>query len=147
MRRKAWGRVVGQGRSWHHRQGPQVGERCRVRVRNYVVNVDLVEIVGGWVEDWRWNWWVVVVRYWCSGNRWMVSFRYREGRCSNWWRVSSRYRWMISIRYREGVYRSGGVVWSRHRWNWFWMIGINHWYRWVVHFRYRNRWMYRYRYR
>ena len=86
---------------------------------NYVVNVDLVEIVGGWVEDRCWNWWMVVVRHRCS-----------------------RYRWMISFRYRKGVCRSRGR--NRYRWYGLWMICIDHWCRWMVRFRY-CRWMYRYR--
>ena len=107
-----------------------------------MVNVDLIEIVGGWVENWRWNWWMVVVRYWCSRYRWMISFRYRKGRCSNWWVVWSRYRWLISFWYREGKCRSWGVVRNRYRCGYgFWMIYINHWNRWVLCFRYWSRWM------
>ena len=88
-----------------------------------MVNVDLIEIVGGWVENWCWNWWVVVVRHWCS-----------------------RYRWMIRFRYREGICWSRGVGRNRYRWYGLWMICINNWCRWMVRFRY-YRWMYRYRWR
>ena len=86
-----------------------------------MVNMDLIEIVRGWVENWCWNWWMVVVRHWCS-----------------------RYRWMIHFRYREGICWSMGVGRNRYRWYGLWMICINNWCRWMVGFRY-CRWMYRYR--
>ena len=130
-------RVVGQGSCRDHWQGGRVGKRCWVRMWNYVVDVDLVEIVGCWIEDWCRNRWMVVVWHWCCRYWWMISFRYRKGRSR------SRNRGVVSFRYREGLWWGRGLVGSRWRWCRLWMICINHWYRWVVCFGHWRWWLVR----
>ena len=54
-----------------------------MRIRNYMVDVDLIEVVWSRVENWSWDGRVVVVRHWSSRYRhwysWIVSIGYRDG--------------------------------------------------------------------
>ena len=54
-----------------------------MRIRNYMVDVDLIEVVWSRVENWGWDGRVVVVRHWSNRYRhwysWIVSIRYRDG--------------------------------------------------------------------